>query len=39
MDSVLKGLVVLHKTIQLQFLNFSCSAIDLDNCDVELSWK
>ena len=32
---VLKGLVGLHKTVQLQFLQRSGWGIDLDNCDIE----
>ena len=32
---VLKGLVSLHKTIQLQFLQHYWLVIDLDNCDIE----
>ena len=32
---VLKGLVGLHKTIQLQFLQRYWLGIDLDNCDIE----
>ena len=31
----LKGLVGLHKTVQLQFLQRSGWGIDLDNCDIE----
>ena len=33
--SVLKGLVGLHKTIQLQFLQCTSWGIDLDNFDIE----
>ena len=32
---VLKGLIGLHKTVQLQFLQRSGWGIDLDNCDIE----
>ena len=32
---VLKGLVGLHKTVQLQFLQRSCLGPRLDNCDLE----
>ena len=32
---VLEGLVGLHKTVQLQFLQRSGWGIDLDNCDIE----
>ena len=32
---VLKGLVRLHKTIQLQFLQHYWLGLDLDNCVVE----
>ena len=32
---VLKDLVGLHKTIQLQFLQRYWWGIDLDNCDIE----
>ena len=32
---VLKGLVGLHKTVQLQLLQHYCWGIDLDNCDIE----
>ena len=32
---VLKGLVGLHKTIQLQLLQRYWLGIDLDNCDIE----
>ena len=32
---VLKGLVGLHKTIQLQLLQRYGLGIDLDNCDIE----
>ena len=32
---VLKGLVGLHKTIQLQLLRRYWLGIDLDNCDIE----
>ena len=32
---VLKGLVGLHKTVQLQFLQRFGWGIDLDNCDIE----
>ena len=32
---VLKDLVSLHKTIQLQFLLFTGWGIGLDNCDIE----
>ena len=32
---VLKGLVGLDRTIQLQFLQRYCWGIDLDNCDIE----
>ena len=32
---VLKGLVGLHKTIELQFLQRYWLRIDLDNCDIE----
>ena len=32
---VLQGLVGLHKTIQLQFLQCYWLVIDLDNCDIE----
>ena len=32
---VLKGLVVLHRTVQLQFLQRYCLGIDLDYCDIE----
>ena len=32
---VLKGLVGLHKTVQLQFLQRSGWGIDLDYCDIE----
>ena len=32
---VLKGLVGLHKTIQLQLLQCYCWGIDLDYCDIE----
>ena len=33
--SVLKGLVGLHRTIQLQLLQRYWLGIDLDNCDIE----
>ena len=32
---VLKGLVVLHRTIQLSFLSITGWGIDLDYCDIE----
>ena len=32
---VLKGLVGLHKTVQLQLLQRYCWGIDLDYCDTE----
>ena len=32
---VLKGLVGLHRTIQLQLLQHYCCGIDLDYCDIE----
>ena len=32
---VLKGLVGLHRTVQLQFLRVTGWGIDLDNCDIE----
>ena len=32
---VLKGLVGLHKTVQLQLLQRYWLGIDLDNCDIE----
>ena len=32
---VLKGLVGLHRTIQLQLLQGCCQGIDLDYCDIE----
>ena len=32
---VLKGLVSLHKTVQLQLLSITGWGIDLDNCDIE----
>ena len=32
---VLQGLVVLHKTVQLQLLSIIGSGIDLNNCDIE----
>ena len=32
---VLKGLVGLHKTVQLQLLQRYWWGIDLDNCDIE----
>ena len=32
---VLKGLVVLRRTVQLQFLQCYCLGIDLDYCDIE----
>ena len=32
---VLKGLVGLHKTIQLQLHSITGWGIDLDNCDIE----
>ena len=32
---ILKGLVGLHKTIQLQLLQHYWLGIDLDNCDIE----
>ena len=32
---VLKGLVGLHKTVQLQLLQCYWLGIDLDNCDIE----
>ena len=32
---VLKGLVGLHKTVQLQLLSVTGWGIDLDNCDTE----
>ena len=32
---VLQGLVGLHKTVQLQFLQRYWLGIDLDNCDIE----
>ena len=32
---VLKGLVGLHKTIQLQFIQHYWLGIALDNCDIE----
>ena len=32
---VLKGLVGLHRTVQLKLLQCYCSGIDLDYCDIE----
>ena len=32
---VLKGLVGLHKTVQLQLFSAASWGIDLDNCDIE----
>ena len=32
---VLKGLVGLHRTVQLKLLQRYCSGIDLDYCDIE----
>ena len=32
---VLKGLVGLHRTIQLNFFSITGQAIDLDYCDIE----
>ena len=32
---VLEGLIGLHRTVQLQFLQHYCSGIDMDNCDIE----
>ena len=32
---VLKGLVVLHRTVQLQLLHVTGWGIDLDYCDIE----
>ena len=32
---VLKGLVGLHRTIQLQLFQHYCWSIDLDYCDIE----
>ena len=32
---VLKGLVGLHRTVQLQLLNITDLGIDLDYCDIE----
>ena len=32
---VLKDLIVLHRTVQLQFLQRYWLGIDLDNCDIE----
>ena len=32
---VLKGLVGLHRTLQLCFFNVTGWGIDLDNCDIE----
>ena len=32
---VLKGLVGLHRTIQLQLLSITGQGIDLDYCDIE----
>ena len=32
---VLKGLVVLHRTVQLQLLHHCCLDIGLDYCDIE----
>ena len=32
---ILKGLVGLHKTLQLCFFNVTGWGIDLDNCDIE----
>ena len=32
---VLKGLVGLHKTVQLPFLQHYWLGLDLDNCDIE----
>ena len=32
---VLKGLVVLHRTVQLQLLYITGMGIDLDYCDIE----
>ena len=32
---VLKGLVGLHRTFQLQFFSVAGWGIDLDNCDIE----
>ena len=32
---VLKGLVGLHRTVQLKLLQRYCSGIDLDYCDAE----
>ena len=32
---VLKGLVGLHKTVQLQLLQHYWLGIDMDNCDIE----
>ena len=34
---VLKGLVGLHKTVQLQFFSVTGWGIDLDICDIEWS--
>ena len=31
----LKGLVVLHRNVQLQLLHHCCLGIDLDYCDIE----
>ena len=35
---VLKGLVGLHRTVQLSFFSVTGWGIDLDYCDIE-SWK
>ena len=32
---VLKGLVGLHRTVQLSFFSFTSWVIDLDYCDIE----
>ena len=32
---VLKGLIDLHRTIQLQLLQYYCQGIALDYCDIE----
>ena len=32
---VLKGLVGLHRTVQLQLLSITGQSIDLDYCDIE----
>ena len=33
--SILEGLVILHRTVQLRFFSITDQGIDLDYCDIE----